>query len=188
MQVHKALKKLGVALAAVFTAGALSGCAKREGVEATVQESGYSIPFPLQNGGEQIDILVRVRDVERAYQFNLILVEPRHWPEKKKDQLWRLYQGHLIGDTEPTAYPVKLRIRIDSVRTSRGRPVRIDHEISERSPVYGQSVDDAIWRALSVHAGKFQPGVYRVRVDNLAPTPQFDFETRFLFERDNRKY
>jgi len=188
MQLRQALQGLGIAIAATFTTGAVSGCAGQEGIEAQVHESKYSIALPLQHGGEHIDFLVRVESIERPYQFNLVFVEPRDWHEKRKDQLWRLFHGHLIGDAETTDYPVKLRIRIDSVGNNTGRPVHIDHQVSERSSLYGQGVGNTTWRALAVYESKFQPGIYRVRVDNLAPAPQLDFETLFLFERDNRQY
>lgn len=103
-------------------------------IEGKVHESKYSLPFPLQQGGEQIDFLVRVKDMDHGYQFNLVFVEPRHWPDERKDQLRRLYKGYRLEDTDTTAYPVRLRIRIDSVGKTRGRPVHIDQEVCERSP------------------------------------------------------
>lgn len=189
MQMRKALKKLGVALAAIFTAGALSGCPKPENVEGQVHDSGYSLAFPLRQGGDQIDFLVRVNDLERAYQFNLIFVERDEWPDDKKEYLRQMYRGQGMDGSESPPSPVRLRIRIDSAGRHKGRPVHIDKLFSGRSPFYGQRMNDnEIWRAQNIHAAKFEPGIYRVRVDNLAPAPQLDFETRFLFERDDRVY
>jgi len=188
MRLRHAIKKLGIAIVTAFTAGALSGCARKTGIEDNVHESKYSVPFPLQQGGEQLDFLVRIKDMDRAYQFNLVLVEPTDWHEDRKDRLRLIYDGFRFGDDETMEYPIKLRIRIDSVGEGQNSPIHLDHEMTERSPLYGQKMGNTIWRVLSVYASRFQPGIYRVRVDNLAPAPQLDFETRFLFERDNRKY
>lgn len=154
-----------------------------------VQESGYTTPFPLQQGGEQIDVLVRVKDKERGHYFYLVFVEKQDWPQKKKDYLRRIYQGSLIPDPGITPYPVKLRFRLDSADGK--NDAHIDKVVSEREPIYGtryMKKNTEIWRAHSLHYSGLEPGVYRVRIDNLSPAPEIDFETLFQFERDNRKY
>lgn len=188
MGVRIYLKRLALFVSTVLGAGATSGCADETRVMAGVQESGYVMPFPLQQGGEQIDLLVRVRDSKRPYQFNLILVARNEWPEEKKDVVRRIDRGFVTGTDGIAPYPIKLRIRIDAADIN--NDVHVDEVVSERHSYYVTQAenDTAIWFAQRFYVRSFPPGIYRVRVDNLAPIPQFDFQTLFEFERDNRKY
>jgi len=188
MPLRTSLNRLATFIAAAWTAVAINGCAEEEQATPGVYESGYVMPFPLRHGGEQIDLLVRVRDAEWPYQFNLIFVSRHAWPEEKKDALRRMYQGFTFGDSERTPNPFKLRIRIDSFDEK--SDVRIEEIISERKPHYLLEAENktATWRGQMLYARKFTPGIYRVRVDNLTPIPQIDFNTLFEFERHRRKY
>ena len=187
MLMWKHLKRLALLASTILGSGATSGCADEPRIMPGVQESGYVMPFPLQQGGEQIDLLVRVRDDERPHQFTLILVMRHDWPEEKKDALSRIYRGFAIGDPAPTPNPIRLRIRIDAVDEKNN--FHDERIISDTKPQYTEQAENgaAAWRGQMLYARKFTPGIYRVRVDNLAPVPQIDFQTLFGFERFSRK-
>ncbi|MCA1325036.1 DUF5625 family protein [Herbaspirillum sp. alder98] len=182
------LKRLAILIPTGLSTATISGCTKEERATPGVQESGYVMPFALRQGGEQIDLLVRVRDSDRPYQFNLIFVSHHAWPEEKKNALRRMYQGFAIGDAERTPNPFKLRIRIDSFDEK--SDVHIEETISTRKPHYLLEAENktVTWHGQMLYARKFTPGIYRVRVDNLAAIPQIDFKTLFEFERHSRKY
>lgn len=188
MRNRKWLARLTACLAAALSGGATIGYAKNAPPTPGIQESGYSQVFPLQQGGEQIDLLVRVRDDRRRHHLNLLFVERRDWPEEKKRHLRRIFDGFTAAEPERTPYPVKLRVRIDSMDSANN--VHVDQIVTERSQLYMRYAenDTVILRAQRIYAGALKNGIYRVRIHNLEPVPQLDFETRFAFERDNRKY
>lgn len=189
MKIENRLGSLAALATIGWMAGTMTACAQGEKMADQIHESGYTTPFPLQQGGEKIDVLVRVKDKERGYYFNLVFVEKRDWPQEKKDYLRRIYEGRLIPDPGITPYPVKLRFRLDS--SNENNDIHIDKIVTERDGVYvTRYVENGneIWRSHQIHSSVLEPGVYRIRVDNLAPAPEIDFETLFQFERDNRKY
>lgn len=149
-------------------------------------ESRYSTPLPLATQGEKIDLLVRVKDSEREHQFNLIFVENRDWPQEKKDHLRRLYEGRASIEPATTPYPVKLRFRLEAQEA--GNDFSVDKVVSERSVLYGRSKETEIWRSNIIFRTTLKPGIYRMRIDNLRPASEINFETLLVFERDNRKY
>jgi len=157
-----------------------------------VMKSGDVIPFPLQHGGEKIDVLVRVDDKERGYYFNLVFVEKRDWPKEKKDLLRRAFEGFARIEEPIQPYPVKLRFHLDSADDK--SDVHVERVRAERSSAYvthypdGWNTTSDIWRANAIHGAVLEPGLYRVRIENLSPCPDFDFETLFQFERNNRQY
>jgi len=189
MSIRSRVGKLATVAAIGWITVTMTAFAQGEKMTEQVQESGYTTPFSLQHGGEKIDVMVRVKDKERGYYFYLVFVEKQDSPQEKKDHLRRLYQGSLMLDANTTPYPVKLRFQLDSVDGKNG--VHIDKVVSERDPIYGTRYakgDTEIWRAHSIHYAGLEPGVYRVRIENLVSAPEIDFETLFQFERDNRKY
>lgn len=156
-----------------------------------VMKSGDVIPFPLQQGGEKLDVLVRVDDNERGYYFNLVFVEKQDWPKEKKSHLRRIFYGFDRVEDPIHPYPVKLRFQLDSADDKSN--VHVERVRAERKSAYstyypsrGKGSD--IWRAHAIHGAVLEPGLYRVRIENLNPCPDFDFETLFQFERDNRRY
>lgn len=188
MRNRKWLTRLAACLAAALAGGGAIGCAKNAPPTPGIQESRYNQVFPLQQGGEQIDVLVRVRDDRRQHHLNLLFVERRAWPDERKKQLRRLYDGFIMGEPGMLPYPVKLRVRIDSIDNTPA--THVDQIVEKRYPLYMRYAenDTLILRAQRFYVGALKNGVYRVRVDNLAPVPQIDFQTLFEFERDNRKY
>jgi len=185
------MKALAAMVAAFLAWGAmtvLSGCKDEEKLMEGVRKSGYAEPFPLQQGGESIDMLVYVADDQRPYHLYLVFVERRDWPQERKEHLRRLYRGGLLNDVGTTPYPIKLRVRI-SVPDEDDDPF-VDRIVDQREPRFGRSAENGAvtWRTLNIYAIGGQPGVYRVRIDNLEPVPQMDFPTLLFFERDSRTY
>ena len=186
--IKKKLGKLIALLGMSIAADALSVHASDSPLLEKVHESKYHMPFPLQKGGEKIDVLVRVDETDRAYGLYLIFVLKASWPEAKKEELIRLYQGRLAWPEPIKPYPIKIRLRIDSA--DQRNEVHIDRLVGERSPRYGRGVNDGAetWFAEALFFGTLPAGVYRVRLENTVPVPEIDFETLVAFEKDNRKY
>lgn len=153
-----------------------------------VHESRFHMPFPVQKGGEKIDVLVRVGKTKRAHGFYLVFVEEKNWPIEKKEDLRRLYHGWVGGDVGTVPYPIKVRLQIDAVDNR--NEVHIEKVVSERSPRYGESVNEGrqTWRAQTLYLDWLPEGDYRVRLENISPAPQLDFSILFAFEIDSRKY
>ncbi|BEV16721.1 DUF5625 family protein [Herbaspirillum sp. DW155] len=188
MMVKKKLRKLMVLIGMASAVPIPSVQATDLPVSGKVHESGFHMPFPVQKGGETIDILVKVEKTKRAYGFYLILVEDLSWSMDKKEDLRRVHRGWVFGDEGTLAYPFKVRLRIDPVEKSNQKS--FDLIITERSPAFSQSsnLSKEIWRAQKLHFGVLQEGTYRVRLENLAAAPQIDFSTLFAFEKDTRKF
>lgn len=98
---------------------------------------------------------------------------------------------------EPVHYPIKLRFQLDSVDAS--LPVHVDVIHDERDLTYGtyypnrypklaDGQPSVIWRAQGLWGIRnLEPGVYRIRIENLAPCPEIDFETLLQFYVNHRK-
>lgn len=157
-------------------------------MQEPIHESLWSTPFPLAQGGEKIDALVRVTKSGYHY-FNLVFVEKREWTKEKKDELRTLDDGVGRGNDFPNRhpYPIKVRFQLDSVdeRTQ----IHIDEVVADRKPVFDAFPSkDTIWRANNIYFPRLESGIYRVRVVNLNPCPDIAWiETLFQFQRDNRK-
>lgn len=188
MMVKKKIRKLMALVGIVSAAPIPSVQATDLPVSAKVHESRFHMPFPVQKAGEKIDVLVRVDKNDRAYGFYLILVEEKNWPIQKKEDLRRIFYGWVGGDTGTLPYPIRVRLKIDSVDPE--NEIHIDDVVVERAPRYGRSVNEGrqTWRAEVLFMSRLPTGVYRVRLENLAAVPQIDFPTLFVFERDSRKY
>ena len=159
---------------------------------------GFTYPMPsLATTGEKINLLIRIKKA-MPYTAALVFVEQRNWPKEKRDQLMRIYEGRASGhEPEDLPYPIKLRFYLDSVDAP--VPVHVDTVCAERSSEYGTRYPDwypklpngqpsVIWRANGLWGiANLEPGVYRVRIDNLNPAPDVDFETLFQFLNNSRK-
>ena len=162
--------------------------------------SRYTTPFPLQKGGEKVSMLVRVKKTG-VYEFNLVFVERREWPQEKKERQRELFEGFRVGEdyaitgmTQAVPWPIKLKFYLENVEGE--TPVLVDKVVASRNRNmggYGTSYppsdpeNSIIWRARVIHGHYLKPGLYRVRVENLSPNPDFDFETLFEFLHFNRK-
>jgi hypothetical protein len=152
---------------------------------------GFTYPMPsLATTGEKINLLIRIKKA-MPYTAALVFVEQRSWPKEKRDQLMRIYEGFVGTEPGHMTYPIKLRFQLDSVDAP--APVHVDVVCAERSSEYGTRYPDwypklsngqpsVIWRANGLWGIRnLEPGVYRVRIENLNPAPEVDFETRFQF-------
>lgn len=158
-------------------------------MQEPIHESLWSIPFPLVQGGEKIDALVRVTKPGYHY-FNLVFVEKQEWTKEKKDDLMRVFQGwaKVVEFSHSQPYPIKVRFQLDSADNT--TQVHIDEVVAERKPGYltFYPTRDTIWRANNIYFPKLEAGIYRVRVESLNPCPEIAWiETLFQFQRDNRK-
>lgn len=165
------------------------GCMQKPASIPGLKEVPYIVPFPLQQAGEHVDILMWIPESDQLHQLNLVMVERRDWPKEKQDDIGRIEEGWVPGETgKPvTPYPVRLRLRIDAMDEQ--SDVHVDKFVSERSPRYFRSMeqDVVLWRAQALYTKSFKPGVYRVRLENLVALPQIDFQTLFVFEHYYRK-
>ena len=157
-------------------------------MQEPIHESLWSTPFPLAQGGEKIDALVRVTKPGNHY-FNLVFVEKREWEKEKKYNLMKVFRGWVNVEDFPhrQPYPIKLRFQLDSADNT--TQVHIEEIVAERKHVFDTfPSQDTIWRANNIHFPKLESGIYRVRVENLNPCPEISWiETMFQFQRDNRK-
>jgi hypothetical protein len=187
MMVKKKLRNLMTLVGIVSTVPIPAVFAKDFPTSGKVHESGFHMPFPVQKGGEAIDVLVRVEKTKRAYGFYLVLVEDLSWSIEKKEDLRRVHRGWVFGDEGSLPYPFKVRLRIEPVEKYNQKS--FDLIISDRSPAFSQyaNLDKEIWRAQKLHFSVLPEGVYRVRLENLAAAPQIAFSTLFAFEKDDRK-
>ncbi len=152
---------------------------------------GFTYPMPsLATTGEKVNLLIRIKK-PMPYTAALVFVEPQDWPIERHKRLMRIYEGFAGVENEKTPYPIKLRFQLDSVDAL--VPVHVDEVVAERSSTYltrypqwypklpnGQP--SVIWRANGLWGiRQLEPGVYRVRIENLKPAPEVDFETIFQF-------
>jgi hypothetical protein len=152
---------------------------------------GFTYPMPsLATTGEKINLLIRIKKA-MPYTAALVFVERQDWPKEKQEKLMRIYEGFAGIESGNVPYPIKLRFQLDSVDAP--VPVHVDMVCAERSSAYLTRYPDGypklsngqpslIWRANGLWGIRnLDPGVYRVRVENLNPAPEVDFETRFQF-------
>lgn len=172
----------------LFTAA----CANNGYKSPPVYESLYSIPFPLANGGETNDVLVRVTKAKSHY-FNLVFVVKSSYSKEQKDNIWRAIRGWAdLGEFErssppPDPYPLKFRFQLDAVDGK--TPVHLDKVVTEVRHVYSSFPSkDTAWHAKVIHGHYLEPGIYRLRIENLKPCPELEgMETLFQFEAVERK-
>ncbi len=158
---------------------------------------GYIQPLaPLATVGEKLNVLVHVK---KAYPYtaHFVFVEQRNWPQEKKDHLNRIYEGFASVSEDVKPYPVKLRFQFDSVDAP--LPVHVDLIHDQRDLTYGtyypnrypklsDGQPSVIWRAQGLWGIRnLEPGIYRVRIENLSPCPEIDFETLLQFYVNRRK-
>jgi hypothetical protein len=103
----------------------------------------------------------------------------------------RIYEGFAGIESGIVPYPIKLRFQLDSVDAP--VPVHVDVVCAERSSEYlarypewypelANGQPSVIWRANGLWGIRnLDPGIYRVRIENLSPAPEVDFETLFQF-------
>jgi len=152
---------------------------------------GFTYPMPsLATTGEKINVLIRIKKA-MPYTAALVFVERNDWPREKRDKLIRIYEGRAGLESDVLPYPIKLRFQLDSVDAP--APVHVDLVRAERSSTYGTRYPDwypklpngqpsVIWRANGLWGIRnLEPGVYRVRIENLSPAPEVDFETLLQF-------
>ncbi len=162
---------------------------------------GLTFPMPsLATTGEKINVLIRIKKA-MPYTAALVFVERQDWPEKRQKKLRELVNG--IGRDadfpfgDPVPYPIKLRFQIDSVDAP--MPLHEDLVVAERSSTYGtyypvrypklsNGQHSVIWRANGLWGIRnLEPGVYRIRIENLNPASEVDFETLLQLFNNSRK-
>lgn len=162
---------------------------------------GYIQPLTtLATVGEKLNVLIRVTK-DYSYTANLVFVEREDWPEQKQLRLRELFDGQGRGENFSKSgvlpYPIKLRFQLDSVDAP--SPVNIDviHDqrrggyltyYPARYPKLPDGQPSVIWRAQGLWGIRnLEPGIYRVRIENLSPCPEIDFETLLQFYVNRRK-
>ncbi len=188
MMIKKKLRKLMTLIGMGLVAKTVHALGKDSKASERIYESRYHTPFPLQKGGEKIDVLVRVEETNRVHGLYLIFVLQQNWPEEKKEALYRLYQGYIAWREPHKPYPAKIHLRIDSVDAK--SDVHIDRLVTERSLQFSRDVNKGAetWYANALFMEWLPAGVYRLRLENMAAAPEIDFATLIAFEKDNRKY
>lgn len=182
---------------------------REQGVKVTEQiyeidadgRDGFIQPIgSLATIGEKLNVLIRVKK-DYPYTANLVFVVRRDQSEKIQDQITELFTGVGTGENfgkTGIPYPIKLRFQIDSVDVP--VPIHVDqiHDKREdggyltyypsRYPKLPDGQSSVIWRAQGLWGIRnLEPGVYRIRIENLRPTPEVDFETLLQFYVNRRK-
>lgn len=160
----------------------------------------------LATVGEKLNVLIRIRK-SYPYTFNFVFVERQDWPEQKQRQLREIYDGigegierggkYRFGDSS-IPYPIKLRLQFDSIDLSSAIHVEIIHAERSRSgyltyypdryPQLPDGKPSIIWRAQGIYGLRdLKPGIYRICIENLRPSPEIDFETLLQFYVNRRK-
>ena len=188
MMIKKKLRKMMTLIGVGLVAKAVYALGKDSKASERIYESRYHTPFPLQKGGEKIDVLVRVDETKRGYGLYLIFVLRQNWPEEKKAALYKLFKGFIDWREPFKEYPIRIRLQIDAA--DQLNDVHIDRMVTERSPQYIRDVNKGAetWFSELLFLERLPTGVYRVRLENMAAVPEIDFETLFAFEKDTRKY
>lgn len=191
MKIHHPLGRTALykALAACLAAFLITAaCATETYMNQPVYESLYSTPFPLAKGGETIDVLVRVNKAKQHY-FNLVFVVKSSYSKEQKDNIRRAISG-FVSVSEPMPYvphPLKFRFQLDAVDGT--NPVHLDEVVTEVPHIFSSFPSkDTAWHARTIHARYLEPGLYRVRIENLRPCPDLGWmETLFQFQALQRK-
>ena len=159
--------------------------------DVEVSGDGFTYPMAsLATIGEKVNVLIRIKKA-MSYKAVLVFVEQRNWTQTKKDHLSRIYEGFASVSEDLKPYPIKLRFQLDSVDAP--LPIHVDLIEDERDSTYLTRYPDkypklpdgqpsVIWRANGLWGIRnLEPGVYRVRIENLSPCPEIDFETLLQF-------
>ena len=188
MMIKKKLRNLIALIGIGLVAKIVPALGKDSKASERIYESRYHTPFPLQKGGEKIDVLVRVEETNRVHGLYLIFVLQQNWPEEKKEELYRFYKGFIDWREPHKPYPAKIHLQIDSADLKNN--VHIDRMVTERSLKFSRDVDKGAetWYANALFMEWLPAGVYRIRLENMAAVPEIDFATLVAFEKDNRKY
>lgn len=189
-------------LVALGVMNPLLGCGKEHDQGKTMTEkihdvtvsdgTGFTYPMgSLATVGEKINVLIRIKKA-MAYTAALVFVERTDWPKEKHANLLKIYRGYATyHEPEALAYPIKLRFQLDSVDAL--TPVHVDLVESERHSEYltrypthypklANGRSSVIWRANALWGIRnLESGVYRLRIENLNPAPEVDFETLLQF-------
>jgi hypothetical protein len=186
-------KALSNKLTAIFAACLITTACANDGYKnQPVYESLYSTPLPLASGGEAIDVLVRVTKAKSHY-FNVVFVVKRSYSKEQKDSVYRAIHGFAnlrefeSTSPHPVPYPLKFRFQLDSVDAK--TLVHLDEVVTEVPHVYSSFPDkDTAWHARVIGGRYLEPGIYRVRIENLKPCQELDrMEILFQFEAVQRK-
>lgn len=162
---------------------------------------GYIQPLaPLATVGEKLNVLIRVR---KAYPYTaqLVFVERQDWAEEKQQRLRELYdgqgRGENFGRSGVLPYPIRLRFQLDSVDAPSPVNTNVIHDqrgggyltyYPNRYPKLSNGQPSVIWRTQGLWGIRnLEPGIYRVRIENLSPCPEIDFETLLQFYVNRRK-
>lgn len=169
-------------------------------IDATSRDGYIQSLLSLTTVGEKINTFIRINKAA-PYTAHLVFVERQDWPEHKQQQLRELYDGQgrgkNFGRSGVLPYPVKLRFQLDSVGAS--MPVHVEVIHDRRDLTYSTYYPDSypklpngqpgvIWRAQGLWGGRnLEPGVYRIRIENLTPCSEMDFETLLQFYVNRHK-
>jgi hypothetical protein len=200
----KVCKRLILGLVGMFFCIAVTQAEKMaeqiHDVDANSRDGHIQSLAPLATIGEKINVLIRVKKAA-PYTAHLVFVERQDWPEHKQQRLRELYDGQgraeNFGQSGLFHYPIKLRFQLDSVDAP--LPVHVDIIHEQRDLTYGtyyptrypklpDGHPSVIWRAQGLWGIRnLEPGVYRIRIENLTPCPEIDFETLLQFYVNHRK-
>jgi len=115
MMIKKKLRKLMALIGMGLVAKTVHALGKDSRAPEKIYGSRYHTPFPLQKGGEKIDVMVRVEETNRGHGLYLIFVLQQNWPEEKKEALYRLFKGFIDWRAPFKEYPIKIHLHIDAV-------------------------------------------------------------------------
>ena len=135
-----------------------------------------TVPFGLGKGGESVEFDFRVKEtygyvVELEFLFKDIKeFEDHQAAEALIEQLGARFSAD--GSIPFVRTPITLRIRVNSIDVE-GPPVNFDHTTDQIGFTYASKEFASKRVQMRINDQKLQPGIYRIRVDNLYPVPQF---------------
>ena len=154
----------------VLLGATLAGC------QPSLPTPPVSVPFGLGKGGESVEFDFRVKDtygyvVELEFLFkDLKEFEDDQTRKALIDQLGARFSAD--GSIPFVRVPITLRIRVNSIDVE-GPPVNFDYTTDQIGFTVASKEFASKQVQMRINDQKLQPGIYRIRVENLHPVPQF---------------
>jgi len=131
------------------------------------------VPFGLGRGGESVEFDFRVKETYGYVVKLQIFFHNKEDLEERKRLNALMGGGFSAGKTlGDVGVPITLRIRVKSIEVQ-GPPVDFDYTTDRIGFVFASEKYALKEVQMRINDQKLQPGIYRIRVDNMHPVPEF---------------
>ncbi len=135
-----------------------------------------SVPFGLAKGGESVEFYFRVKDTY-GYMVGLdfLFKDIKEFEDKRAAEALIAQLGARFsadGSIPFVRVPITLRIQVKSIDVE-GPPVNFDYTTDQMGFIDASKEFASKQVQMRINNQKLQPGIYRIRVDNLYSVPQF---------------